>query len=154
VMSKTKHFLANIAALIYFIVIMLPTILLLILVPVLSLLIDITTIRVSGFATANTGEAFIGVFGIIIGISLLVPPFRRIYYKLPWLFPLVKIFYVNVVITSIATIIMNFGYEIQDETRHNVFFALTIAEIVIGRILMSLWFNKRKVEYIGGQANV
>ena len=153
-MNEIKNFLANTAAVIYFIAVMLPTIPLLIFVPVLSLLIDITTIRVSGFASTNAGSAFIGVLGMIIGISLLIPAFRRMYYKLPWLFPLVKIFYVNVVITSIATIIMNFGYEIQDETRHNIFFGLTITEIFIGRILMSLWFNKRKIEYIGRQVNV
>jgi len=152
--NEIKNFLANTAAVIYFIAVMLPTIPLLIFVPVLSLLIDITTIRVSGFASTNAGSAFIGVLGMIIGISLLIPAFRRMYYKLPWLFPLVKIFYVNVVITSIATIIMNFGYEIQDETRHNIFFGLTITEIFIGRILMSLWFNKRKIEYIGRQVNV
>jgi drug/metabolite transporter (DMT)-like permease len=91
---------------------------------------------------------------MFIGISLLVPAFRRMYYKLPWLFPLIKIFYVNVLITSIAHMIMNFGYEIQDETRHSIFFALTIAEIVLGRFLMCLWFSRNRVEYVGRQANV
>jgi len=151
--SGAKNFLANVTAVTYFIAIMLATILLLIFAPVM-LLGDIRTIQESGFASSNAGLAFIGGLGLFIGISLIFPAFRRMYYKLPWLFPLVKIFYVNVVITAIANMIMNYGYEVQDETRHVTFFALAIIEIVIGRILMNLWFNKRKVEYIGRQTNV
>ncbi|MDR2697531.1 MAG: hypothetical protein LBB40_03535 [Holophagales bacterium] len=148
-MSETKNFFANAAAVIYFITAMLSTILLLIYIPIVMLM-DIGRIRESGFATANVSLGFIGLLGTLIGISLLVPAFRRMYYKLPWLFPLVKILYINVVITSVAKLVMNFGYEIQDEARHTKFFALTIAVIVIGRILMCLWFNRKKVEYIGG----
>jgi CDP-diglyceride synthetase len=151
-MTNTKNFCANAAAIIYFIGVMLGTILLLLLVPVL-LLNDIATIRESGFSSANDGWAFIALLALFIGISMLIPAFRRIYYNLPWLFPLVRIFYINVVITAIANVIMNFGYEIQDEKRHAIYFTLTIAAIVVGRILMCLWFNKRRVEHIEGQIN-
>ena len=152
-MKNAKDFFANAAAIIYFITIMLGTIFLLLLAPIM-LLVDISRIMESGFANTNTGMDSIWILGMFIGISLLVPPFRRMYYKLPWLFPLVKIFYVNVVITGIAVTIMNYGYEIQDEARHTMFFTLAIAVLVVGRFLMCLWFNKRKVEYIGRQVNV
>jgi len=147
-MSKIKNLSANVAAIIYFIAIMVVTILLLIFAPIM-LLNDMRTIQESGFASSNDGLALIGGLGMFVGPSLLVPAFRRMYYKLPWLFPLVKIFYVNVVIFAIAHMIMNFGYEVQDEARHVTFFALAIAEIVIGRILMNSWFSKRKVDYVG-----
>ena len=147
---SAKDFFANTYAVMYFFGVMLGAIFLLLFAPIL-LLNDIVTIRESGFASTNEGWAFIALLALFIGASMLITASRRMYYKLPWLLPLVKILYINVVIMAIANMIMNFGYEIQDEKRHTTFFALTIAAIVVGRILMCLWFNKRRVEYIGGK---
>jgi predicted membrane protein len=151
-MKNAKDTFANIVAVIYFFGIMLGTIFLLIYAPT-RFFSDILKIRESGFSTIDAGLAVIAFLGLAIGISLLVPAFRRMYYKLPWLFPLVKILYVNVVILAIATSIMNYGYGVQDAHRHTIFFILTISAIVIGRLLMCLWFHKKKVEYIGGKTN-
>jgi len=51
---------------------------------------------------------------------------------------------------GIALMILNYGYKVQNETRHTIFFILMLLEIVIGRILMSIYFNWKRVEHIGG----
>lgn len=111
---------------------------------------DIQTIRSSGFSTTNIGLQLIGILGLFIGLSLLVPALRKMYYKLPWLYSYVKIFYVNIVIMSIATLILNYGYEVQNSKRHSIFFVLMVLQMVICRIGMCIYFNKKPVQYIGG----
>ena len=136
-MNKLKSFLGNTMAFLYFIFVMLWILLLLAFVP-FGLFMDIQIIRESGFSTTNIGMTFIAILGLFIGISLIVPVFRKMYYKLPWLLSYVKIFYCNLVIMSIATSILNYGYEVQDSKRHMIFFILMIAQIVICRIGMCI----------------
>jgi hypothetical protein len=150
--ERLKSILGNMAAVIYFLAVMWWILLMLVFVPFV-LVSDINTIRSSGFSTSNMGTTYIGVFGLFIGLSLLVPVFRKMYYKLPWMFPFVKILYLNVIIMSIATMILNYGYEVQSQTRHTVFFVLIICQIIICRIIMCIYFSKRKVQYIGGDAD-
>lgn len=147
-MSKLKSFLGNTMAFLYFIFIMIWILLLLALVP-FTLFMDIQTIRESGFSTTDFGMTFMAVFGLFIGISLILPMLRKMYYKLPWLLSYVKILYCNLVIMSVATYILNYGYEVQNSKRHMIFFILMIAQIVICRIGMCIYFNKRPVQYIG-----
>jgi hypothetical protein len=151
-MSRLKGILVSTAALIYFITIMWWVLLLLIFVPI-GLIGDITTIRSSGFSTTNIGPTLIGILGLLIGLSLLVPAFRKMYYKLPWLLPFVKILYPNVVIMSLATMLLNYGYEVQSPARHTLFYILMICQIIICRLLMCIYFSRRKVGYIGGNTN-
>ncbi|MCL2154090.1 MAG: hypothetical protein FWH53_00340 [Leptospirales bacterium] len=122
------------------------------LLPLMLLIIfnDIEAVLISGFSTSGSSADSIWIFAIPIAVSLLIPVFRKMYYKLPWLFPYVKIFYINVVIMGIALMILNYGYKVQNETRHTIFFILMLLEIVIGRILMSIYFNWKRVEHIGG----
>lgn len=151
-MSKLKSFLGNIAALVYFLTVMWWVLLLLMFVP-LGLFSEIDTVLSSGFATTNIGATFIGIFGLFIGLSLLIPAFRKMYYKLPWMFPFVKILYPNVVIMSIATMLLNYGYEVQSPARHTLFFVLMIVQIILCRALMCIYFSRNKVQYIGGDTN-
>lgn len=151
-MSNSKGFLGNAAAVLYFLAVMWWVLLLLIFVP-LGLMFDINTILSSGFSTSSIGTTFIEIFGLFIGLSLLIPAFRKIYYKLPWVFPFVKIFYLNVIIMSIATMLLNYGYEVQNQTRHTIFFILMICQIIICRGLMCIYFHRKKVQYIGGYNN-
>lgn len=148
-MKKLKAFLGSTSAALYFILVMSWIILSLAFVP-LGLFMDIQTVRESGFSTTNIGITFIGIFGLFIGLSLLVPPFRKMYYKLPWLFPYVKILYIDVIIMSIATSILNYGYEVQSTARHTLFFTLMIVQIFVCRIAMCIYFSKQPVKYIGG----
>jgi CDP-diglyceride synthetase len=151
-MGDLKSLLSNAAAVIYFMVVMLWLLLILIFAPIM-LLNDIIVIRESGFSTSDFGTALIGVSGLFIGLSLLIPAFRKMYYKLPWMFPFVKIMYLNVVIMGIATMLLNYGYEVQNTSRHNQFFILMLCLIIICRALMCVYFDKKKVQYIGGHTN-
>lgn len=149
-MEKIKSFLGNIAVIIYFITVMWWILLLLPLVPI-SLIVDISSIYSSGFSKGtNTGIEFIGILGLFIGLSLLVPAFRKMYDKFPWMFPYVKILYGNVVILGIGTTLLNYGYQVQSEARHTFFLVFTVVQIIVCRILMCIYYNKRKVQHIGG----
>ncbi|NLM21385.1 MAG: hypothetical protein GX207_06510 [Peptococcaceae bacterium] len=151
-MSKPKGFFGSVAALVYFLTVMWWVLLLLPFV-VLMLFTDIGVIRSSGFSTVNTGISFIAIFGLLLGLSLLIPAFRKMYYKLPWLFPYVKIMYLNLIIMSIAVALLNYGYEVQNPARHTLFFILMIIQIIIFRLLMSLYFSRNRVPYIGGNSD-
>ncbi len=150
--KKIIDFLGNVVAVIYFFTAMMIVLFLLGGGPFM-LISNIDVIRESGFANPNSGQAIMGLSGLFIGISLLIPPLRKMYYKLPWLFPFTKILFVDVLILSIAVAILNYGYEIQSSSRHAIFFGLMIGQIIIGRALMCIYFNKNKVEYIGGEAH-
>jgi hypothetical protein len=149
-MRKLIDVLGNIAAVIYFLVVMLLVIMFLIIAPIL-LIISIKDILVSGFSKEDLGMIYIVFPGLFIGISLFIPAFRRMYYKLPWLFPFVKILYLNDIILSIATMLLNYGYEVQDSARHTLFLFIMIGQIIICRVLMCIYFRKKKVQYIGGK---
>ena len=144
-----KKFLSAFPSVLYFVAVMWWVVLLLLITPFM-LIGDIGTVHESGFSSNNIGLSFMGIFGLLIGVSLLIPAFRRMYYKLPWLFPFVKIFLVNVVILTIAELVLNYGYEVRNDARHMLFFILTLGVIVIGRVIMSVYFSRKKVEYIGG----
>ena len=72
-MSKLKGFFGSTLATVYFIFPMSLVILLLLFMP-LGFLTDVDSIRSSGFAGPNMATAFIGISGIVIGLSLLIPP--------------------------------------------------------------------------------
>lgn len=150
--NRLKGYLGSTTAFIYFVLVMWWIILLLVLSP-LMLFTDIQTIRESGFATSNVGMDLIGILGLFIGLSLLIPSIRKIYYKLPWLFPLVKILFIDVAIMGTAVSILNYGYEIGNATRHNIFYALMIGQIVVCRIAMCIYFHKKPIKHIGGEVN-
>lgn len=124
-------------------------ILLILLVTPLMFFSDVSAIRTSGFAGPDTALPMIGVSGLVIGISLLVPVFRRIYAVFPWLYPFVKIFFVGMVIINIALSILNFGYQTGSDTRHTLFFILMIVFVVIGRLGMSFYFHRNPVHEEG-----
>lgn len=145
-MNKLKSFLGTTAAVLYFIFPMCLILLLLLIMP-FGMLSDINSIRSSGFAGPGYASAFIGVTGFAIGLSLLIPPLRKMYIALPWLYPFTKIFFIDLVILSIATVILNYGYEINNEARHTVFFILMLAEMIIGRIAMCIYFKLKPARY-------
>lgn len=148
-MNRLKSFLGSKSAFFYFIFVMCWVILLLAIAP-LMLYSDINVIRESGFSVPNIGIELIGVLGLFIGLSLLIPSFRRMYYNLPWLFPFVKILFIDVIIMSFAIMILNYGYEVQNNTRHTIFFILMIVQIILCRAAMCIYFNKKPVRYIEG----
>lgn len=146
-MSKLKSLLGSTAAAIYFIFPMSFILLLLIIMP-LGFLTDVSAVRNSGFAGQNAATALIGVSGFCIGLSTLIPALRKMYRVLPWLYTFVKIFFINLVILNIGTMILNYGYEVNSEARHTTFFILMIVQIVICRAIMCIYFKLKPVKPI------
>jgi len=146
-MKKIKNLLGYIIATIYFIFPMCLILLMLILMP-MFFLTDVSTVRSSGFAGQNTAGLFIGMCGLFIGVSLLIPPLRKMYRVLPWLYSFVKIFYTNLIILCIGLLILNFGYQTQNDTRHTVFFILMILQVVICRLAMCIYFKIKPAKII------
>lgn len=146
-MGKMGRFIGSILAVLYFIFLMSIVLLLLIFMPI-GFLLDVNTIRGSGFSGPNSAAALVGVSGLIIGISLLIPPLRKMYRALPWLYSFTKIFFINLVILNVGLTILNIGYEINNSSRHTWFFILMIVQIVICRIAMCIYFRLRPVRHI------
>jgi len=140
--------LPTIIAVAYFVIVMLPTALLMAFIPFL-LIADMNVVRASGFAGPDP-SAYLLLISLPMGLSMLIPPFRRMYYRLPWAYAFLKIFSVNIVILVLAVSILNFGYQVQDNARHTIFFILMILAIIVGRALMCLYFRWKNVEHIGG----
>lgn len=142
-----KNLFGSIAAVAYFIFPMSLVILLLLFMP-FGFLMDVSTIRTSGFAGPNTAASFIGMCGLFIGLSLLIPPLRKMYRALPWFYPFIKIFYVDLVILNIGLAILNYGYQVISEVRHTLFFILMIVQIALCRLAMCYYFKLKPVKRI------
>ena len=125
-----KRWISNIAAILWFFG-MLIWMLLMLPITLLMLPSDITTIMESGFGTQPIGFTFLLIFGFIFGITMLVPAFRKCFYKLPWLYPYIGIE------------ILNYGYQVQSDSRHTLFLVLMIAQIVVCRVAMCILFHKK-----------
>lgn len=140
-----KRWISNIAAILWFLGVliwMLLTVLLLLFI----LPNDITVIVESGFATQPTGLAFCGMFALIFGITMLVPAFRKCFYKLPWLYPYIMILTADIAIIAIGIEILNYGYQTQNDTRHTLFYILMIVQMVVCRILLCILCHKKPMK--------
>jgi hypothetical protein len=146
-MSKLKSVLGSAAAFIYFIFPMCFVLLFLIIYP-LGFLMDVSSIRGSGFAGPNYAASFIGMCGLFIGLSMLVPPFRKMYGALPWLYSFIKIFFIDFIILNIGITILNYGFEVNNSTRHTTFYIMMIIQIIICRLVMCIYFKKKPIKYI------
>ncbi len=100
----------------------------------------------SGYAVPYHGLMLIGIMGFLVGFSMLMP---SVYHKMPWLFPCVKMLYINGIILCIAATILNTGYAVQNAARHKTFLIMMGVQIVICRILMCKYFG-RNTNHIWG----
>lgn len=150
-MRKLKDLLGGTIAAIYFIFPMSFVFIILLFTP-LMFFSDVNVIRTSGFAGPNLAISIISVTGIFIGISLLIPALRKMYNVFPWLYSFVNIFFVTTVILNLGLAILNFGYEMNNPTRHTIFFILMILFVVVGRLAMCYYFWRNPVN-IGERSN-
>jgi hypothetical protein len=98
-------------------------------------------------AGPNNAASFIGLCGLIIGPSLVIPTLRKMYRALPWLYPLIKIFYIDLIILNIGIAILNYGYQVDNAIRHTLYFALMIIQVSACRIAMCIYFKLRPVKH-------
>lgn len=149
-MGILRRLFGNAIAAIYFIFPMLFVILFLLFMP-LFFLQQVNNIRASGFAGMDMTKMFISIFGLFIGVSLLIPALRKMYKVLPWLYSFIKILFINFIIFNIGISILNMGYQIQNETRHKIFLILMIVQIVVCRIAMCIYFKLKPANYMEGR---
>lgn len=145
-MNKFKSFLGSMAAVIYFFIFMSTAILFLIFYPFMFIS-DVGMIIDSGFGVPVSATAFLVSCGTIIGLSTLIPPLRKMYYVLPWLYSFVTIFFMNLIILCAGIAILNYGYETVNEARHTLFFALMILQIIVCRIAMCIYFKIKPIRF-------
>jgi hypothetical protein len=145
-MARLKSILGSTAAVLYFIFPMSLILLILLIMP-LVFLSDVEAVRSSGFAGPNSANALIGASGLVIGLSLLIPPLRKMYRALPWLYSFTKIFYIDLIILNIASSILNYGYEINNAARHTTFYIMMIVQILVSRLAMCIYFKKKPVRH-------
>ena len=74
---------------------------------------------------------------------MLVPAFRKCFRKLPWLYPYITILMADVTILSIGIELLNYGYQVQSDSRHTLFLWLMIVVIVVLRVAMCIYFHKK-----------
>ncbi|MFF2754044.1 hypothetical protein ACFVR1_09920 [Psychrobacillus sp. NPDC058041] len=142
-----KSKLAAVFATLYFISPMSFILLILVFMPLLFVT-EVGTVLASGFSGPKTSATFIGICGLFIGISMLIPALRRMYKALPWLYSLITIFFINLVIMNIGLSILNYGYEVTDTTRHMHFFQLMILFVILARLAMCVYLNKKPLTNI------
>jgi hypothetical protein len=140
--GRLKSILGSTAAAVYFIFPMSFILLILLFTP-LMFLSDVSAVRNSGFAGPNSAGAMIGASGLVLGLSLLIPPLRKMYKVFPWLYSFTKIFYMDLIIFNISSTILNYGYEINNPARHTVFYVLMIIQIIVCRAAMCIYYKKR-----------
>lgn len=94
-------------------------------------------------STQTIGFIFLVIFGLVFGITMHVPAFRKCFRKLPWLYPYITILMADVTILSIGIELLNYGYQVQSDSRHTLFLWLMIAVIVVLRVAMCIYFHKK-----------
>lgn len=144
--TTVSHRISKIIAVLYFIIFMLLAMFLFIAWP-LRFMSEIVATIGSGFSQSSNAIVLF-YCSFIIAFSMLIPPLRIMYYKLPWLMPFIKIFFMNTIIMFIGISILNYGYEVQNGNRHTAAIIIMIAQLVICRFIICLHFNKNRAEYL------
>lgn len=141
----------NVLALLWFFGIFLFMIISLPIIVLVFLPSTISNIFTSGFASANNGIMYFCVEALLIGITMVVPAFRIIFKKLPWLYSYCMLLLIDLLILAIFEIILNYGFESVNNTRHFIFTMIGIIQMIVSRIFMCFYFKKRQCILSGGE---
>ncbi len=144
--NKFMNALSNLVAILWFVGMLLPLVLCLWFIP-LGLFMDIGTIRTSGFSTVNSGFTMFGAFGLMFAITMIVPWFRKCFKKLPWLYSYVIVFMADILIIAFGILILNYGYEVQSESRHTLFYIIMLVQIIVCRLAMCVYLKWKPLNY-------
>lgn len=146
---KILHFIGNaITALWYLffgfmVIIGLPII---ILIQIGSLFSLFTT----GYSSSFMGIAAASIYGMLIGLNMSIPLFRRGYYKLPWLYPFCTVLLLDSLFMGIAEEVLYNGYGSIGMNGHRTFTIIAIVVLILGRVVVSLVEWKKPFRIAGG----
>ena len=140
-----KNWIANLAAILWFFGVLIWVLLTL---PFVMIIVsgDMISLVRNGFSTSNASFDFLFVYGLVFGITMLVPAFRRCFRKLPWLYPYITILSADITFLSVAIAILNFGFTVQNDTRHIIFIILAVLQIVVCRLAMCFYCHRKPVK--------
>lgn len=102
----------------------------------------------SGFSNTSV-MMIVGACTLFIAPSFLIPGLRRMYYRLPWLEPLIVFIVTDSMILCTGYEILNFGYQVVDPGRHALFAILAIAWLIAARIIQCFILKKRPIQFAG-----
>jgi hypothetical protein len=105
---------------------------------------DIISTETSG---ENIGFAFIAMICFFFSFPMIIPKFRLIFKKLPWLYTYIILALLNILLMSVGILIINYGYEVKNTSRHFLFLVFMIVWMIIGRLSICLYckFNPIKI---------
>ncbi|NIZ41267.1 hypothetical protein PVA45_07640 (plasmid) [Entomospira entomophila] len=146
--SRNSEKILNFIAILYFIVFMALFIVILAFLPLMTWS-NIKMIRSTGFSIPNDDIIMLSASTFFMGLASWIPALRRIYRKLPWLMAFFKIFFFNSLIFFIGLYVMNYGYSVINEDRHDLFYLITLSTLVAGRLLLGLYAMSHSIERIG-----
>ena len=145
-MAKSKIRFTDVLSALY-LVFMLPWLGIILLADLMALM-NAGVIIASGFSNMGL-MAVVGACTLFIAPSFLIPGLRRMYYRLPWLEPLVVFIVTDSMILCIGYEILNFGYQVVDPGRHVMFIILAIIWLVVARAVQCLILKKHPIRFAG-----
>ncbi len=137
-----KRFLSNLLAILWFFGVIIWVLLFVALVDIMIIFMDILGPIQSGFSTTTIGFIVLFVAGFAFALTGWIPPFRKCYYKLPWLYPASMILTMHLFILSVAETIINKGYTVMSTPRHVISIIIMIIQLVVCRVIMC-WYLKK-----------
>ena len=137
-----KRFLSNLLAILWFFGVIIWVLLFVALVDIMIIFMDILGPIQSGFSTTTIGFIVLFVAGFAFALTGWIPPFRKCYYKLPWLYPTSMILTMHLFILSVAETIINKGYTVMSMPRHVISIIIMIIQLVVCRVIMC-WYLKK-----------
>lgn len=143
-MAKSKITFSDVLSAIY-LVFMVPWLLIILLADVMAFM-NAGVIITSGFANQGL-MAVVGACTLFIAPSFLIPGLRRMYYRLPWLEPLIVFIVTDSMILCIGYEILNYGYKVVDPGHHTLFTILAIVWLIGARIVQCLVLKKRPIQF-------
>ncbi|MBF0779664.1 MULTISPECIES: hypothetical protein [unclassified Granulicatella] len=109
---------------------------------------SIHTVLQSGFGTTQVALSILAIVSLFSGITMLVPLFRKNFYKYPWLYPYIIILTVNLAILAVGIEILNYGYQVQNEARHTLFFWIMVVQLIVSRLAFCIFCHKKTVRVV------
>ena len=137
-----KDLIANFFAVLWFFGVMLGTLALSAFTLIGIYSMNIMGMLKSGFSSQTVGFLFCFILGFVIAVTGWVPAFRRCYYKLPWLYPLCTILFMDLFLLSITEFILAKGFSVIDPIRHALTLIIAAIQFVVCRAAMCWYLNK------------
>jgi|GEM_PF-6871459 hypothetical protein len=111
---------------------------------------SVITLMTTGYSSSFVGIAGPFILAFFIGITMLVPLFRKEFYRLPWFYPFCMVLLMDSVFLGAAEEVLYNGYASIGKVSHQVYIIIAIIVLLIGRVVISLIEWKKTFRIAGG----